>query len=216
MVLAICASLHTSGLRHFAQKLCDSGSVSSPDAAPPEDRWRTLAHPLRSRLLAHLRLHGAASGAELARELGTNTGATSYHLRVLEDAGLVEDTGLGDGRSRMWAASETDDDGSPTTTRVATEDDDPETAAWLAHDYVDLCAQRNHAWIDGADAWPAGLIDECGLKDDLVIVTTDQLAALRSEIDAVVARYRRAGGGTPGALRVAVWSSLLPVDRPRP
>lgn len=189
--------------------------MSSPDAAPPEDRWRTLAHPLRSRLLAHLRLHGAASGAELARELGTNTGATSYHLRVLEGAGLVEDTGLGDGRSRMWAASEGDDDGSPTTTRVATEDDDPETAAWLAHDYVDLCAQRNHAWIDGADAWPPGLIDECGLKDDLVIVTTDQLAALRSEIDDVVARYQRAGGGTPGALRVAVWSSLLPVDRPR-
>ena len=99
--------------------------------------------------------------------------------------------------------------------RQATEDDDPETAAWLAHDYVDLCAQRNHAWIDGADAWPPGLIDECGLKDDLVIVTTDQLAALRSEIDDVVARYQRAGGGTPGALRVAVWSSLLPVDRPR-
>ena len=47
---------------------------------------------------------------------------------------------------------------------MATEDDDPETAAWLAHDYVDLCAQRNHAWIDGADAWPPGLIDECGLK----------------------------------------------------
>ena len=84
--------------------------MSSPDAAPPEDRWRTLAHPLRSRLLAHLRLHGAASGAELARELGTNTGATSYHLRVLEDAGLVEDTGLGNAKTRVWAIAEDDDE----------------------------------------------------------------------------------------------------------
>ena len=51
---------------------------------------RVLAHPLRSRLLSALRLHGPATATELADRLDTNTGATSYHLRKLESVGLVE------------------------------------------------------------------------------------------------------------------------------
>ena len=37
---------------------------------------RTLAHPLRSRLLTQLRLHGPATATSLAGTLGTNSGAT--------------------------------------------------------------------------------------------------------------------------------------------
>ena len=67
---------------------------------------RVLAHPLRSRLLAQLRLHGAATATELADLLTTNTGATSYHLRKLESVGLVTDTGTGAGKRRVWEAVE--------------------------------------------------------------------------------------------------------------
>src|SRR5690625_2999971 len=66
---------------------------------------RVLAHPLRSRLLARLRLEGPATATVLARELGTNTGATSYHLRRLAAVDLVEDTSLGSGRERVWKAA---------------------------------------------------------------------------------------------------------------
>ena len=87
--------------------------------SPSTDAWRLLAHPLRSRILAHLRLHGGATAAELARALGTNTGATSYHVRVLESAGLVEDTGLGNAKTRVWAIAddESDDDDHPADSR---------------------------------------------------------------------------------------------------
>ncbi|MFH5822537.1 ArsR/SmtB family transcription factor [Georgenia sp. AZ-5] len=66
---------------------------------------KVLAHPLRSRLLSALRLEGPATATALARALSTNTGATSYHLRRLAEAGLVEDTGAGSGRERWWRAA---------------------------------------------------------------------------------------------------------------
>src|SRR5918997_1899165 len=66
---------------------------------------RDLAHPLRSRLLSALRLHGPATATDLADRLDTNTGATSYHPRKLESVGLVEDTGEGEGKRRQWRAA---------------------------------------------------------------------------------------------------------------
>ena len=63
---------------------------------------KVLAHPLRSRLLGELRLNGPATATTLANVLGTNTGATSYHLRKLASVGLVEETGEGKGRERWW------------------------------------------------------------------------------------------------------------------
>ena len=65
---------------------------------------RVLAHPLRVRLLGRLRGDGPATATQLAGVLGTNTGATSYHLRQLADAGLVvEEDRPGGGRQRRWS-----------------------------------------------------------------------------------------------------------------
>src|SRR5918992_6259749 len=64
---------------------------------------RVLAHPLRSRLLSALRLDGPATATGLAAATGSNTGATSYHLRQLAAVGLVvEEAGHGRGRERWW------------------------------------------------------------------------------------------------------------------
>ena len=63
-----------------------------------------LAHPLRSRLLAALRRSGPATRDRPGRALGTNSGATSYHLRKLESVGLVADTGEGEGKRAAVAA----------------------------------------------------------------------------------------------------------------
>jgi DNA-binding transcriptional ArsR family regulator len=66
---------------------------------------KALAHPRRQRILQHLGLHGPATSAGLARELGLNTGATSYHLRELAKHGFVEDVQeLARGRERWWRA----------------------------------------------------------------------------------------------------------------
>lgn len=49
---------------------------------------------------------GPATATMLARTLGESSGATSYHLRALEKAGLVEDDDSHDrGRERWWKRS---------------------------------------------------------------------------------------------------------------
>lgn len=73
------------------------------------DTIRALAHPRRQRLLQHLGLHGPMTSAGLARALGLNTGATSYHLRELAKIGFVEEVPeLAHGRERWWRAPRRD------------------------------------------------------------------------------------------------------------
>lgn len=178
---------------------------------PRDDQsWRLLAHPLRSRIVAHLRLHGGSTSAELARALETNTGATSYHLRTLEAAGLVEDTGLGNAKTRVWALPDVEvDQDDLVVTQV--DPDDVDDDLWLAHDHVEHLASRAHAWVDAAGAWPLVWQEEAGLHDYAVLVDEEQMVALRSELEAVLGRYRRIGAGTPGAKRVAVTLAVHPL-----
>lgn len=70
---------------------------------------RALAHPRRLRIWQYLELHGPATSAVLAGELGLNTGATSYHLRELAAHGLVEEVpDLARGRERWWRGVKAD------------------------------------------------------------------------------------------------------------
>ncbi|MDM4762389.1 helix-turn-helix domain-containing protein [Galbitalea sp. SE-J8] len=55
------------------------------------DELRATAHPLRLRLLSLL-TGAALSAAEAARELGEQQANVSYHLRLLQRAGLIEVT----------------------------------------------------------------------------------------------------------------------------
>ena len=64
-----------------------------------------MSHPLRREMLRHLGEHGTASSTTLAEALGESTGTTSYHLRVLADAGVIEEVpGQTNGRERWWQA----------------------------------------------------------------------------------------------------------------
>lgn len=74
---------------------------------PPEEITdpavlKALVHPLRRRILRILR-QGPASATTLAKDLGENTGATSYHLRELAKHGFIEEEpDLGRGKERWW------------------------------------------------------------------------------------------------------------------
>ncbi|MGN8026019.1 helix-turn-helix domain-containing protein [Microbacterium sp. 22242] len=171
---------------------------------------RVLAHPLRSRILGELRLHGAATATELAAALSTNTGATSYHLRALEDVGLVADTGDGAGKRRIWRAST---DFHSWTNSGFADDEDARTALdWLRRDYVRQFAMRAERWLDAEAAWPDEWVDRLGLDDALLTVNPEQLASFRAELDALVERYRRAGEGDPAARRIHLVVQSMPVD----
>ena len=66
-------------------------------------RWKAMSHPLRREMLAHLDEHGPATSTTIAGALGENTGTTSYHLRILADAGIIEEVPeRANGRERWW------------------------------------------------------------------------------------------------------------------
>ncbi len=171
---------------------------------------KVLAHPLRSRLLSGLRTAGPATATELAQALGTNTGATSYHLRKLESVGLVSDTGDGHGKRRLWKAATDYHSWSNSAFR---DDEDTSTAlGWLKRDYVRQFAERAERWLDVVADWPDEWVDRLGLNDSLVIVTPEQMAELQCRLEEVVEEFRSVGQGDPRARRISVYTHARPVD----
>jgi DNA-binding transcriptional ArsR family regulator len=171
---------------------------------------KVLAHPLRSRMLSRLRTAGAATATELAAELSTNTGATSYHLRKLEAVGLVTDTGEGEGKRRLWRAST---DYHSWTNTAFRDDEDTETAlGWLQRDYVRQLAERAEHWLDVAPSWPAEWVDVLGLNDTFVLVTPEQMGSLQQRLDQLLHEFRTAGEGDDRARKVSIYCYARPSD----
>ena len=78
-------------------------AISPKPVTGDAKRWKAMSHPLRREMLRHLSEHGTASSTTLAEALGESTGTTSYHLRVLADAGVIEEVpGQTNGRERWW------------------------------------------------------------------------------------------------------------------
>ena len=175
---------------------------------------RVLAHPLRSRLLSALRLHGPATATELADRLDTNTGATSYHLRKLESVGLVTDTGDGEGKRRVWQAASRSH--SWRTSDFADDDDAATSLNWLTRDYVRTAADHMQRWYDVEHAWSADWQDALGVSDDVMLITAEQARALQEELAAVLARYSDAGSDDPAARRISVWYLMHPLHPDQP
>ncbi|CAN5543573.1 helix-turn-helix domain-containing protein [soil metagenome] len=150
---------------------------------------RALAHPLRMRLLGLLRREGSATASSLARRLGTNSGQTSYHLRQLAEAGLVEDDpDHGDGRDRWWKAAH---ESTSWSSSEFVDDPDARAAdAWLMGHLVRRHGASLGAWLEEREelspAWMAG----SDISDLWMVMGPDRLQAMTAEIHAVIERYR--------------------------
>ena len=158
---------------------------------------RVLAHPLRSRLLGRLRLDGPATATRLAESLGTNTGATSYHLRQLAEVGLVaEDETAGRGRERWWRAAH--EMSSWQRDAFAGDADAVAAADWLDSNALSHFVARAEAWQRArpgdAPAWRAA----AGFSDYILHLGSEQLGALTAELGTVIERYRALGETEPG------------------
>src|SRR6188768_1441441 len=140
--------------------MADAPKVLHPTGA----QLRALAHPLRSRLLGALRFHGPATSTALAARLGTNSGATSYHLRQLADAGLVEDDPEHPGgRDRWWRAAH-----DMTSWRSADFEDDPDARAadeWLQRHHAHITAGWLHQWLEERSDWSPAWRDSADQSD---------------------------------------------------
>src|SRR5690606_21756192 len=157
----------------------DRPAASAPRTAG-RGALRTLAHPLRSRLLAELRVHGEATAPELAAALETHTGATSYHLRRLEEVGLDQDTGTGGGRRRAWRAAPAPEGAAALgwAEDEPLDEDDAQAVDWLAQDYLAHFGDRARSWLRRRAEWDVTWQAVCGLEDHTVQVTAEQATAL--------------------------------------
>ena len=178
--------------------------VVHPDVA----QLRALAHPLRSRLLGALRFHGPATSTALAARLGTNSGATSYHLRQLAEVGLVEDDpDHPGGRDRWWRSAH-----DATSWRSAEIADDPDARAagdWLLRHQAQLSAGWLHDWLEARDDWSGDWRDAADQSDYHLDLTADGLRSLMNDLHAVLRRHRDAEV-EPGAERVTVLLQAFP------
>jgi len=154
-----------------------------------------LAHPIRSRILSYLRQRGASTATDLAAALQTNTGATSYHLRKLDEVGLVEESaapadaapGRG-GRQRWWKP--TTDRHSFVASDVAGDPDAIAAHNWLERHYLQLTTEQFSAWLDESASWPLDWQDASGLSDFSLTLSPTRARALADEMGAVLERFR--------------------------
>ena len=141
---------------------------------------------MRNRILGLLRLYGPATATTLADRLAVNTGATSYHLRQLADAGLVvEDDSRGNARDRWWKSAHqgTDFDKSELLA------EEPELALGFLHGIGQMYAENMFRAIDNLQTMTPEWRDASLISDYLFQLRPDELTAMMTEIKAVLEKY---------------------------
>ncbi|MFA3842842.1 ArsR/SmtB family transcription factor [Streptomyces aureus] len=176
---------------------------------------KALAQPRRQQILQHLTLHGPATSAMLARDLGLNTGATSYHLRELARYGFTEESSTQGrsvgGRERWWRAVPGDRRFPPRSRQ------NPETRLVMDElNHLSYAAdlelferlQRQGQGQDlgeWADAFP--------YSRGTIRLTLPELRAFFEEFIALLNRYKRPDSETPDGART-VLTRLLAFPAP--
>jgi DNA-binding transcriptional ArsR family regulator len=163
--------------------------VEQPAAILDTAVMRAMAHPARLALLEHLRNGGPATATECAGVVGLSPSATSYHLRALARAGLVEAApGRGDGRERLWRITA----GRYAVTGVA--DLAPEGREALRALLESLLAWdeiRVRRYLSQLDAEPPEWQDAAFFMDSSLQVTAEELTALSRAVFELLEPYRK-------------------------
>jgi DNA-binding transcriptional ArsR family regulator len=184
--------------------------VQQPTSTLDAAVMRAMAHPARLALLEHLRNGGPATATECAGVVGLSPSATSYHLRALARAGLVEAApGRGDGRERLWRITA----GRYEVSGVA--DLAPEGREALRALLESLLAwddTRVRRYLSRLDAEPGEWQDAAFFMDSTLLVTAEELTGLSQAVPALIAPYRkdRRPDRPPGTRPVSLAVRALP------
>lgn len=173
---------------------------------------RALAHPLRMRMLDLLEADGPATATGLGKRVGESSGTTSWHLRLLAEAGLVEeDRERGNKRERWWRPAQ-----ESTNMRVADFIDDPDLAGPLdtfLRTVIEHRYQAESRFVSELPRWMDQWYDKAVFSDVRLSLTPEEAAAMSAEVIAVIDRYRR--DARPGDHNVtAHWSAFPRQARP--
>ncbi|WP_392673024.1 ArsR/SmtB family transcription factor [Streptomyces sp. LN785] len=174
-----------------------------------------LAQPRRLEILQHLTLNGPATSAILARALGLNTGATSYHLRELARYGFVEDAPAEEPcarRARWWRAVPGDRRFPPRSRRspgVQLVMDELNRRAYAADLALFEQLQHDSDPPGDQDEW----IDAFPYSRGSIRLTLPELREFFEEYIALMNRYKRPDACTPPGART-VHTRLLAFPDP--
>jgi DNA-binding transcriptional ArsR family regulator len=190
------------------------GTFENPLALKDPRKLRALAHPARIAILEHLAIEGPATATECAEVAGLSPSACSYHLRALARHGFVEEdlASAADGRQRPWRARVTaisfGDPNEPSAVRAA--------SRLLEETVRASIDEQRDRWVDRKTEYPLDWQDACGYNLDVLHVTADELRELRSELQELMARFRRLDRADrpEGARRVHALLELIPWFEP--
>ena len=175
---------------------------------------RALSHPLRSRLLGQLRLHGPATASRLGRAVGESSGSTSYHLRQLAAYGFVEEVeGQGTARERWWRARHR-----MTSWRAGEllpQEGGAQVEEEMTRLQIDQQARVLDAWHEQKEQLGQAWTDAASLNDYGLRLTPGQARELAGELNATLVRWMadHPGDAEPveGSEQVCVLLDLVPL-----
>ncbi len=151
---------------------------------------KALAHPGRNKIFGHLQVHGPATATDCARVAKLSPSACSYHLRLLERYGFVEeavDEQRTDGRERLWRAVV-----HAWTSDVGGIEDPAEARAIdmaLTRVLLDASNENVLAWIDSAGEQPREWREAWLVGNSTLVATAEELSGIAAEIQRVLAPY---------------------------
>jgi DNA-binding MarR family transcriptional regulator len=184
--------------------------ISGPTVRLDRHLVKALAHPMRNRIVGLLRVYGPQTATTLAGRLNVNTGATSYHLRQLADAGLVqEDESRGNARDRWWKAAHqgTEFDAGELL------DQEPELALGFLHGIGQTYAENIFSFIDSMQTLPPEWKEPSVLADFIFHLRPEEMEAMMREVLAVMEKYKTPDLTAPlpeGAEQVSVQIQAFP------
>ena len=168
---------------------------------------KAVAHPLRVRMLALLRRHGPATATELAHRLDTESGSTSYHLRILARHGFVAEAppdprGRRHPRERRWEAVHRTTGWS--NTQLAATDAGREAAAMMRRRQVEVLIGDVERFEAEQDRLTPAWIEAAGIGDLQVRLTETSLTELWDRFYAHLDELRARDNDDPAAAVVSV------------
>ncbi|MEU7898485.1 helix-turn-helix domain-containing protein [Nonomuraea sp. NPDC049152] len=148
---------------------------------------RALAHPARLSMLNELIMRRVATATTLAEVVGVSPSAASYHLRMLEKYGFVQDApASGDGRERMWAVV-------PGGISLATENADEHGMREAKRLLVDsIWADKDNEArlaLEAVPTEPEEWRDATSFGRTHMLITAAEMKELRERIDELVRPY---------------------------
>ncbi len=168
---------------------------------------KAVAHPLRVRLLAQLREQGPATATELARRLDTESGSTSYHLRVLAKHGFIAESpdtppGRRHARERRWAAVHRTTGWSNTQLAVTAEG--REAAALMRRRQVEVLISDVELFEAEQDQLEPAWVEAAGIGDLKVRLTLGALSELWDRFYAHLEELGARDADLPTAVPVSI------------